>query len=112
MRPVRHRVILAIAVGWCVSVVAQTPPRDRDVTTHERTATLRGRVVGAAPAAPLRETPVIIVGADDGSQHAMLTDSNGHFEFAALAAGEYRIRVGVSPASARYLPFGLWLESP
>ena len=107
----RHRVILAIAIGWGTSVFTQTPPRDPPLAAKERTATLRGRVVGADTGTPLRDAPVITAGIDDGSQYATLTDGHGHFEFAALAADEYRIRVAIGPASARYLPFGFSREA-
>ena len=56
------------------------------------TGRIRGRIVAARPAAPVRRAQVRISGPDIGSK-AALTDAEGRYEFRDLPAGRFNLSV-------------------
>ncbi len=80
-------------------VRAATPPRDATPETKKGTAVIKGRVVTADGARPLRRVQISVSSPDLGEARTVSTGTQGTFEIKELPAGRYT----VSAARAGFL---------
>jgi protocatechuate 3,4-dioxygenase beta subunit len=73
-------------------------------SARQGTATVRGRVLAADTAAPLREATVMMLSGGASIVASVTTDDEGRFEFGRLAAGEYSVRAEPGRHRGAYLP--------
>jgi hypothetical protein len=129
--------IVALSGVLSQSIPATQPPRDaRPPTAKAGTAVIRGRVFNPDSGAAVRRANVMLMpvspmpppsapppggqpvvgpmagGPVSGPARTTRTDVNGQFEFAALAAGGYRIRVSPGPNSGGYLALAYGATGP
>ncbi|HEV3142148.1 MAG TPA: carboxypeptidase-like regulatory domain-containing protein, partial [Vicinamibacterales bacterium] len=91
MRRRKHSLTVALVVACAATVLAQNPPpRDPAAPVDQRgTGVIRGRVVTADRAQPIRNARVSILAAKVAEP--VFTDDGGRFTFAALTAGRYQV---------------------
>ena len=127
----RTTIVLACAV-WPAVVAAQSPsPRDappRDGSpAREGTAVIKGRVTAAdtglplgraivslsgGPRLPPNASPTPGTGTVQVTPRNIATNVDGTFEFSALSAGVYRLRVTPGTFRAHYLPMAFGARGP
>ena len=100
--------VVVITVFVSLILAAQTPATPRDaVPVREGTAVIRGRVVAADTAAPLRRALVTLFGPPSTPQgrptRSMTTDGNGRFAFTGLVPGKYVLSAAPGQLRGRYV---------
>src|SRR4051812_39193178 len=102
-----------IVAAWLLLALTQTqaPPRDAppSASAAAGTATIRGRVVAADDASPIRHALVTVNGRALGraSGVTIYTDTRGRFEVKNLPAGEYVVRPAPNQYQGQFLQSGM-----
>jgi hypothetical protein len=92
-RPARIMAAVSISLGLSVPALAQQPAQPpMKMATMDHRGSLRGTVRGANNA-PVADTAVTAVNADNGARFEAMTNAQGAYAFEALPVGNYNVTV-------------------